>query len=94
MVNACTTHDRNDKYNKTLVGKPAGEKPLGRHKRRWEHNIRTDHSEVEWEGVDWIYLSQDRDQRRALVNSVKNLQVPQKSEENSCSRKTLFHGVS
>jgi hypothetical protein len=27
-------------------------------------------------GVDWIGLAQDRYRRRALVNMVKNLQVP------------------
>jgi hypothetical protein len=26
-----------------------------------------------WEGVDWIHLAQDRDQRRAVVNAVMNL---------------------
>jgi hypothetical protein len=29
-----------------------------------------------WEGVDWIHLVQDREQRQALVNTVMNLQVP------------------
>jgi hypothetical protein len=29
-----------------------------------------------WKGVGWIHLFQDRDQWRALVNSVMNLQVP------------------
>jgi hypothetical protein len=28
------------------------------------------------EGVDWIHLAADRDQRRALVNTVMNLRVP------------------
>jgi hypothetical protein len=28
------------------------------------------------EGVDWIYLVQDRDQCRVLVNTIMNLQVP------------------
>jgi hypothetical protein len=32
--------------------------------------------EIEWDGVDWINLSQDRDQWRTLVNMVMNLWVP------------------
>jgi hypothetical protein len=32
--------------------------------------------EIEWAGMDWIDVAQDRDQRRALVNTVMNLQVP------------------
>jgi hypothetical protein len=30
----------------------------------------------EWDGVDWIKLAQYRDQWRATVNTVMNLQVP------------------
>jgi hypothetical protein len=29
-----------------------------------------------WDGMDWIDLDQDRDQRRALLNTVMNLRVP------------------
>jgi hypothetical protein len=29
-----------------------------------------------WDGMDWIDLSQDRDQWMALVNTVMNLRVP------------------
>jgi hypothetical protein len=32
--------------------------------------------EIGWDGVDWIELAQDRDEWRALVNMVMNLQVP------------------
>jgi hypothetical protein len=29
-----------------------------------------------WDGVDWIDMAQDRDQWKALVNTVLNLRVP------------------
>jgi hypothetical protein len=32
--------------------------------------------EIGWDGVDWMYMAQDRDQWRALVNTVLNLPVP------------------
>jgi hypothetical protein len=38
-----------------------------------EDNIRIDLREIEWEGVDWIYLAQDRNQWRAVVNTVTKL---------------------
>jgi hypothetical protein len=59
-----------------LVGKPEGKRPLGRHRRRWENNIRMDLREIGWSGMDWIDMAQDRDQWRALVNTVINLRVP------------------
>jgi hypothetical protein len=31
---------------------------------------------IKMDGVDWIAMAQDRDQRRALVNMVLNLWVP------------------
>jgi hypothetical protein len=33
--------------------------------------------ETACDGMDWVYLAQDRDQRLALVNMVLNFQVPQ-----------------
>jgi hypothetical protein len=40
-------------------------------------NIKIDLIEIEWDGVDWIDMAQDRDQWRAPVNTVLNLRVPQ-----------------
>jgi hypothetical protein len=35
-----------------------------------------DLGDIGWDGRDWIELSQDRDQLRALVNAVMKLRVP------------------
>jgi hypothetical protein len=39
-------------------------------------NIKMDLREIGWSGMDWIDLVQDRDQWRALVNTVMNFLVP------------------
>jgi hypothetical protein len=59
-----------------LVGRPEGRRPLGRHRRRWEDNIKMDLGEIGFGDVDWIHSGQDRERRRALVNTVMNLRVP------------------
>jgi hypothetical protein len=56
-----------------LVGKPEGKRPLGKTGRSWEDNIRMYLREIGWGGMDWIDLAQDRDQWRAIVNTVMNL---------------------
>jgi hypothetical protein len=48
----------------------------GRPKHRWMDNIKIDLREIGWNGIDWIDLAHDRDQWRALVNTVMNLRVP------------------
>jgi hypothetical protein len=45
-------------------------------RRRWVDNIKMDLRKIRWDGMDWIELAQDRDQWRALVNTVMNLRVP------------------
>jgi hypothetical protein len=59
-----------------LVGKPEGKRSLRRPRRRWVDNIKIDLGERGWDGADWIDLAQDRDQWRALVNTVMNFRVP------------------
>jgi hypothetical protein len=58
-----------------LVGKPEERRPLERPRHRWVDNIRMGLREIEWGGMDWIDLAQDRDQWKALVNTVMNLRV-------------------
>jgi hypothetical protein len=59
-----------------LVGKPAGKKQLGRSRSRWEDSNKMVLREMEWGGMDWIDLVQDRDRWRALVNMEINFLVP------------------
>jgi hypothetical protein len=59
-----------------LMGMLEGKRPLGRPRRRWVDNIELDLSEIGRDGMDWIDLVQNRDQWRALVNTVMNLRVP------------------
>jgi hypothetical protein len=62
--------------HKILVGKREGKRPLGRPKHTWEDNIKLDLRYLEWGGMGWIDLAQDRDQWRAVVSMVMNLRVP------------------
>jgi hypothetical protein len=59
-----------------LVGKPEGQRPLGRPRRRWVNNIKIDLREIGWDGVNWIDLGQDSGQWGALVNTEMNFRVP------------------
>jgi hypothetical protein len=46
---------------RVLVGKPEGKRPFGRPRCRLEDNTKMNLQEVEWVGVDWIDLAEDRD---------------------------------
>jgi hypothetical protein len=60
---------------RVLVGKPEGERPLGRPRHRWEDGIRKAVREIGWGSVEWIQMAQYRGRWRALVNMVMNLRV-------------------
>jgi hypothetical protein len=67
----CSTNGEKRNAYRILVGKP-----LGITRRRSADNIKMDLRETGWSGMDWIDLAQDRDQWRALVNTIMNLRVP------------------
>jgi hypothetical protein len=66
---ACST-------NGGLVVRAVGKRPIARPRRRWVNNVKMDLREIGWGGMDWIDLAQERDQWRALVNTVMKLWVP------------------
>jgi hypothetical protein len=63
----CSMHGRDKKSD--------GKRPLGRPRRRWKNN-ENGPWEIGWKGMDWIHLAQDKEQWRALVNTVMNVSVP------------------
>jgi len=76
MGGACSTYGEEERHIQGEVRKPEGKRPLGRHRHRWEDNIKMDLQEVGCGGMDWIELAQDRDWCWPLVNAVMNLQIP------------------
>jgi hypothetical protein len=59
-----------------FVGSLEGKRSVERPSRRWEDNIKMEVRKIEFGSMDWIHLAQDKDQWRALVNSVMNIRVP------------------
>ena len=58
---------------KILTGKPTGNRPLGRPRRRWDDYIRMDLEEIGINVGNWVHSAQDKDCWRALVNAALNL---------------------
>jgi hypothetical protein len=73
---ACSADGEVKDVYRILVGKPEGKRTLGRHRRRWEDNIKMDLKEVRCGCIDWIELTRDTESWLALVNAAMNLRVP------------------
>jgi hypothetical protein len=98
---ACSTNGAKRNAYRILVRKPEGKRPLGRFRRGWDDNINMELRDIGCGSMAWIDLAWDRDQRKALVNTVVNLQVPFNVWKflSSCtagrfSRRAQIHGVS
>jgi hypothetical protein len=61
---------------RVLVGEPKGNNYLKDIRSRVESNNTVYLKENAWDAVSWISLAQDRDEWRALVNTVINFRVP------------------
>jgi hypothetical protein len=69
-------HDKNQKLIQNFGKKNMKrETRLGTYKRRCDDNVTVNLKETASESMDWIHRGQDRDQQRAPVNTVMNLQV-------------------
>jgi hypothetical protein len=62
--------------HRVLVWKPEGTRPLGRHRHRWEDNIKMDLQEVGGDCGDWMERAQDGNRWRTLVSTVMNFRFP------------------
>jgi hypothetical protein len=77
MGNACRMKWEKRNAYRLLVEKPEGNRLLGRPRCRSVNNIKMDLKRDRCCDMDWIDLAQDRDQWRALVNTVMNFRVSQ-----------------
>jgi hypothetical protein len=68
MGGPCSKNGEKRNAYRLLVGKPEGNRPLGRQRRRWVDNIKRDLIQMGWGDVDWIGLAKDMNKWRALVN--------------------------
>jgi hypothetical protein len=50
-----------------------GEETTWKTRQGWKGNIKVDLRKIDWEGMDWIDLAQDRDLWQAVVRTVMNL---------------------
>jgi len=62
MDGAYSTHGADEKYIQNVDRKFEGKRPLGRPRRRWKYNIRTNIRENGRKGVDWMHLAQHKGQ--------------------------------
>ena len=75
MDGSCSQNGRRQEFFQILTAKPAGKRPLGRPRRRWEDNIRMNLEEIDIKAGNWVDSAQDRNYWKVLVNAALNLRV-------------------
>jgi hypothetical protein len=76
MSRICGTNgDKRNSY-RIFLGKPEGKRSLRKPRCRCVENIKMNLRGTGWDGMDWICLTKDRGQWRALVKKIMNLQAP------------------
>jgi hypothetical protein len=56
---ACSTYGESRGVYRVLVGNPGGKRPLGRHRLKWDYNIKTDLQKWDvraWSGIIWLRI--------------------------------------
>jgi hypothetical protein len=76
MGKECSTREAKTNAYRVLLERPEGKRPLGKPRRRWEDNIKVDVRDIGRDIMDLVDLAQDRDQWRAVMNTIMNLRVP------------------
>jgi hypothetical protein len=71
-----TSMGKKESAYKVLIGNPEVQTSLGRHRHRWEDNIKMDFKEIGWKDMGSKYLAHDTGQWLALVVTVINRRVP------------------
>jgi len=61
---------------KTLVWIHEEKRSLGTLSCGWKDHIKMDLRKIGWEDVDWMHVTNDKDQWRALINTVMNFREP------------------
>jgi hypothetical protein len=76
IAKACDMREKKRNASWISAGKPEQKGPLRRVGRGWEDNIKMNLRELGGDGIDWINLTEDMEQWRALVNTAMNFRVP------------------
>jgi hypothetical protein len=71
----CSTHGEGEVFTGFWL-RPEGKRPLRRHRRMWEDNIKMDVREIGIDGENLIQLAQDEGQLRSFMNMVMCPRVP------------------
>jgi hypothetical protein len=61
MSRTCSTNGKERNSCRIFVGKPERKRPVGRPRRKWLDNIKMCLREMEWCGMEWIDVAQDRE---------------------------------